>query len=43
MLNKDKVAKIRNGVKLPQQEYYQMFDSKIVLAPLGYGEMAPRD
>ena len=38
------VAKLNNGVKLPAQEYYQkMFDSKIVLAPFGYGEMAPRD
>ena len=42
--NRDKVAKLENGVKLPPQEYYQkMFDSKIILAPLGYGEMAPRD
>lgn len=38
------VAKLKDGEKLPQQEYYQkMFNSKIVLAPFGYGEMAPRD
>jgi hypothetical protein len=38
------VAKLENGIKLPQQEYYnRMACSKIVLAPLGYGAMAPRD
>jgi glycosyltransferase involved in cell wall biosynthesis len=38
------VAKLEAGVKLPPQEYYtKMAQSKIVLAPLGYGEMAPRD
>ena len=38
------VAKLTNGVRISQQEYYQnMFSSKIIMAPLGYGEMAPRD
>ncbi len=42
--NKYNVAKLVDGIKLPPQEYYKkMFDSKIILAPLGYGEMAPRD
>ena len=32
------------GIKIPQQQFYQnMFDSKIVMAPIGYGEMAVRD
>jgi hypothetical protein len=39
-----RIAKLDNGKRLSQQEYYQrMFSSKIVLAPFGYGEMAPRD
>lgn len=39
-----KVAKLEDGVRLTQQEYYErMSRSKIVIAPLGYGEMAPRD
>ena len=38
------VAKLVNGERLSQQDYYnKMAQSKIVLAPLGYGEMAPRD
>jgi len=38
------VAKLVNGEKLSQQDYYNtMAQSKIVVAPLGYGEMAPRD
>ena len=42
--DKYNVAKLINGVRLSQQEYYQnMFNSKIIMAPLGYGEMAPRD
>ena len=41
---KCKVTKLENGVKLSQQEYYnKMSQSKIILAPFGYGEMAPRD
>jgi hypothetical protein len=42
--DKYNVAKLVDGVRLPPREYYQkMFDSKIILAPIGYGEMAPRD
>jgi len=42
--NKYNVAKLVDGVRLPPQEYYKkMFDSKIILVPIGYGEMAPRD
>jgi len=38
------VAKLENGVRVSQQEYYErMFNSKIIVAPYGYGEMAPRD
>lgn len=38
------VVSLENGVKLPPQEYYnKMYNSKIILAPFGYGEMAPRD
>ena len=39
-----KIAGLVNGQRIPQQEYYnKMFRSKIIMAPLGYGEMAPRD
>ena len=42
--NKYNVAKLTNGVRISHEEYYQnMFNSKIIMAPLGYGEMAPRD
>ena len=42
--DKYNIAKLVDGVRLPPQEYYKkMFDSKIILAPIGYGEMAPRD
>ena len=42
--SKYNVAKLKNGEKIPIAEYYKnMHESKIVLAPLGYGEMAPRD
>ena len=42
--DKYNVAKLIDGVRLPPEEYYQkMFNSKIIMAPLGYGEMAPRD
>jgi hypothetical protein len=38
------IAKLENGVRVSQQEYYQRISSaKILLAPFGYGEMAPRD
>ena len=41
---KHKVARIINGVRIPEGEYYdKMRNSKIVIAPFGYGEMAPRD
>jgi hypothetical protein len=42
--DKYNVAKLINGARIPTEEYYQkMFNSKIIMAPLGYGEMAPRD
>lgn len=38
------IVKLEDGKKIPQDEYYQkMFTSKIIVAPFGYGEMAPRD
>ena len=38
------VAKLNNGVRVSQEEYYnRIFNSKILFAPFGYGEMAPRD
>ena len=38
------IAKLENGVRVSHQEYYQRIsDAKILLAPFGYGEMAPRD
>tara|TARA_Y100000361_G_C11124220_1_gene324950 strand:+ start:96 stop:1124 length:1029 start_codon:yes stop_codon:yes gene_type:complete len=39
-----KVAKLNKGKRVSHQEYYNyLFNSKIILAPFGYGEMAPRD
>ena len=39
-----KVAKLSNGVRVSQEEYYnKMFNSKIILAPFGYGEIVVRD
>lgn len=39
-----KVAKLEDGKKVPIEEYYNLMSrSKIVIAPFGYGEMAPRD
>tara|TARA_Y100000593_G_C4275224_1_gene319675 strand:- start:397 stop:1440 length:1044 start_codon:yes stop_codon:yes gene_type:complete len=39
-----KIAKLEDGERVPIDEYYRkMYSSKIILAPLGYGEMAPRD
>tara|TARA_R110001583_G_scaffold90811_1_gene232801 strand:+ start:107 stop:1780 length:1674 start_codon:yes stop_codon:yes gene_type:complete len=39
-----KVAKLENGKRVSLNEYNQkMFNSKIIFAPFGYGEMAPRD
>jgi len=41
---KCKVAKLENGNRVSLEEYHKrMFDSKIIFAPFGYGEMAPRD
>lgn len=41
---KCKVAKLENGKRVSIEEYHQkMFSSKIIFAPFGYGEMAPRD
>lgn len=38
------IAKLENGVRVSQEEYYNRISSaKILLAPYGYGEMAPRD
>lgn len=38
------VSKLVDGVRLSQQEYYhRMMNSKIIIAPYGAGEMAPRD
>ena len=42
--NSYSVAKLMNGVRLNPQDYYQkMIDSKIIMAPFGYGEIAVRD
>jgi hypothetical protein len=42
--NKFNVAKLENGIRLPLNEYYnRMSNSKIILAPFGFGEIAPRD
>ena len=39
-----RIAKLDNGERVSHNEYYRrMFSSKIILAPFGYGEMAPRD
>ena len=41
---KYKIAGLVNGDRIPIEKYYQkMYESKIIMAPLGYGEMAPRD
>lgn len=38
------IQMIRDGKKLPPNEYYErMYNSKIIVAPFGYGEIAPRD
>tara|TARA_R110001592_G_scaffold246280_3_gene507978 strand:- start:89 stop:1126 length:1038 start_codon:yes stop_codon:yes gene_type:complete len=38
------ITKLENGVRVSQEEYYnRTFNSKILFAPYGYGEMAPRD
>lgn len=39
-----KVQMLENGQKVPLEQYYNLMSkSKIVVAPFGYGEMAPRD
>lgn len=39
-----KVASLEEGKRIPIEEYYQtMMRSKIIVAPFGYGEIAPRD
>jgi hypothetical protein len=41
---KCKVAKLENGNRVSLDEYYnKMYNSRVVVAPYGYGEMAPRD
>jgi hypothetical protein len=38
------IAKLNNGERVSIEEYYtRQFSSKIIIAPYGYGEMAPRD
>lgn len=38
------VVRRERGKKIPQQQFYEnMYNSKIVTAPIGYGEMAVRD
>ena len=42
--NKYKIAGLTNGERVEVEEYYsKMYQSKIIMAPIGYGEMAPRD
>lgn len=42
--SKYSITKVENGIKYNLEEYYnRMFDSKIVIAPFGFGEIAPRD
>lgn len=39
-----KVAMLEEGKKVPIEQYYNiMMRSKIIIAPFGYGEIAPRD
>ena len=44
-LNTDiQVAKLIDGQRVSHEDYYnKVFNSKILFAPYGYGEMAPRD
>ena len=38
------VAKLKDGIKVPESEYgRRLLNSKIIIAPFGAGEMAPRD
>ena len=46
ILNKMKynIAKLDQGKRVSSEEYYKrLISSKIIFAPFGYGEMAPRD
>ncbi len=39
-----KIARLQNGQRVSEEEYYKrMSSARILLAPFGYGEMAPRD
>ncbi len=39
-----KIARLQNGQRVSAEEYYKrMSSARILLAPFGYGEMAPRD
>jgi len=39
-----KIARLDGGVKVPIEQYYNLMSrAKIVIAPFGYGEIAPRD
>ena len=42
--DKYKIAGLVDGERIPIEQYYhKMANSKIIMAPIGYGEMAPRD
>jgi hypothetical protein len=42
--SKYKIAMLENGQRVPIEQFYNsMRNSKIVIVPLGYGEMMPRD
>ena len=42
--NKYSIQMLENGQRLSQSEYYtKMASAKLVIAPFGFGEMAPRD
>ena len=42
--DKYNIAKLENGKRVSTEEYYnKMYNSKIIMSPLGYGGMAPRD
>ena len=42
--DKYNIAGLKNGERVSHQEYYnKMYNSKIIMSPLGYGGMAPRD
>lgn len=42
--DKFNITRVENGVRYSLNEYYnRMYNSKIILAPFGFGEIAPRD